>query len=82
MLVPLTLKEDSEVTVVFKFVFTAKTTDSPSSKEDLSDDSTIDVTVGVGGGVTVPPLSSEEHEKKKRVAKIAIKWIRLKIFIS
>jgi hypothetical protein len=82
ILVPFTLKEDSEVTVAFKFVFTAKTTDSPSSKEVLSEDSTMDITVDVGGGVTVPPLSSEEHENKKSVAKIAIKWIRLKVFIS
>jgi hypothetical protein len=43
----------------------------------------MEVTVDVGGGVTVPPVSSEEeHENKKRVAKIAIKWIRLKVFIS
>tara|TARA_B110000091_G_C13702820_1_gene427067 strand:- start:87 stop:383 length:297 start_codon:yes stop_codon:yes gene_type:complete len=83
ILVPFTLKEASEVTVAFKFVFTAKTTDCPSSKEVLSEESTIEVTVVTGGGVTVPPLSSEEeHENKKSVAKIAIKWIRLKVFIS
>jgi hypothetical protein len=68
------LKEDSEVTVAFKFVFTVKITELPSSKEVLSEESTIDVTVDTGGGVTVPPVSSEEeHEKKKRVVKIAIK---------
>jgi len=74
ILVPFTLKEDSEVTVAFKFVFTVKITELPSSKEVLSEDSTIEVTVDTGGGVTVPPVSSEEeHEKKKRVVKIAIK---------
>ena len=55
-------------------VFTAKTTDSPSSKVVLSEESTIEVTVGDGGGVTVPPGSSEEpHENKKRVVITAIK---------
>ena len=68
------MKEDSEVTVVFKFVFTVKITDSPSSKEVLSEDNTTEVTVDTGGGVTAPPVSSEEeHENKKELAMSAIK---------
>ena len=71
-----------EVTVSFKFVFTANSTVSPSSKEDLSDDKTIDVTVGEGGGVTELPPSSEEHENKKILERMAIKWVRFKDFIN